>query len=149
MRHHWTRRRSTLLRRLSLVAASFVLGSAGWFLLGESESLTASEVPDQQVLARVDGIAITEDEVLSLAADDLRALERQRLELISKATREAVHRRLLVDEAARRGLSTRELLATEGNGSHASLIERLERGHTIEFLTEPAATAAAASNTGR
>ncbi len=107
-----------------------------------------AETPPRPVLARVDGIDVTEDEVNGLAADALAELAERRHQLIVETTRGEVHRRLLEAEAERRGITPEELLDLEvdrparevgrKNGEfYATLIARLEQTYGVEYLIEP------------
>lgn len=101
-------------QRLCLLGASLVLGSIGWILMGESENLTAAESPEEsRVMARVDGVAITEEAVQRTAARALHLLEAQRKEILAEALRQEVESQLLEAEASRRGMTREELLAVE------------------------------------
>jgi len=105
--------RSTV-QRLCLLGASLALGSIGWILMGESESLTALEPPeDGKVMARVDGVAITEAEVQRTAAQALHRLDAQRKEILADALRQEVENQLLEAEATRRSMTLEALLEAE------------------------------------
>ncbi len=154
--HHRSPRGASTLRRLFLLAASCGLAVVGWFLLGETESQSLAATPPRPVLARLDGVDITEDEVNELAADALAELAETRHRLILETTRDEVRRRLLRAEAERRGINPEELLAAEvdgpasGDGRQASelydaLIARLEQSYGVEYLIRPAAGADPAS----
>lgn len=100
-------------RRLFLIGASLAVGTIGWLLLGESETVRAAEKGDKSVLAIVAGESITEAQVTENAAGELLQVERQRYELIERAVREEVRERLLALEAKKRGISEEELLEAE------------------------------------
>ena len=110
-------------QRLCLVAASVVLGTVGWFLMGETESLTAAETPENKVMARVDGEVITEEQVQRAAAAALEELEQQRRDVLAEALRREVESRLLTAEATRLGVSEEELLEGEVERRLAALTE--------------------------
>jgi hypothetical protein len=141
-------RRGTLVKRSLQIIASFALAGVGWFLLGESEGLTAAEtVPSthseeaeqaENVVARFDGVAVTEDEVMSAAAQELVELDRQRREVLSKTARQVVHQRLVAAEAERRGMTPEELIAGE---DYEELVSRLEREYRVEYSNELATVA--------
>ncbi|MEE8523787.1 MAG: hypothetical protein V3T72_07625 [Thermoanaerobaculia bacterium] len=141
MRQRSTQRRGTLVKRSLQIIASLVLASVGWFLLGESEELTAAETAPsthsegvENVVARFDGVAVTEDEVMTAAAHELVELEKQRRELISKTARRVVHQRLIAAEAERLDVTPEEL--TGGSEDYEELASRLEHEYHVEYLTE-------------
>lgn len=144
-------RGATWPRRILLLAASFVLAATGWFLLGESESQTLAAVPPSSVLARVNGVDITEDAVAGIAAEELDELARRRHQVMVEATRGEVRRRLVAAEAAARGMTPEELLAVEappGDGDrYEALIARLEERYGVEYLIEPSGVEVAAAGT--
>ncbi len=112
--------RSTLVKRLLLLAASLAVGAVVWFMLGEPKTVTAAETPDKtatagKVLARVDGKAITEGAVLDAIAGQLLKMERDRHELISRTVETEVRNALLDAEATKRGVSREELIEAEVN----------------------------------
>lgn len=140
MRQRSTLRRGTLVKRSLQIIASLALAGVGWFLLGETEGLTAAEtVPSthneeaENVVARFDDVAVTEDEVMNAAAQELVELERQRREVLSKTARQMVHQRLIAAEAERRGTTPEELIESEG---YEELASRLEREYRVEYLSE-------------
>lgn len=101
------------IRRLLLLAASLGVGAVVWFVLGESEAVVAAESGGHRVLARVHGVAITEEEIVAAAAVDLRRLERQRQGILDEHLNDRV-RALLIETAAReRGVSVARFLADE------------------------------------
>ncbi|MEM7583792.1 MAG: DsbA family protein [Acidobacteriota bacterium] len=107
---------SSTAKRFFLFATSLVVGTVVWVMLGESESVTAAEPPasgEQKVLARVDGVAITEAEVYESIAGQLLKLERDRHELIIKAVDTQVRNALLDAAAAKAGVTKEELIDTE------------------------------------
>lgn len=101
------------LRRLLLLAASLGVGAVLWFVLGESEAVVAAESAGHGVLARVNGVAITEAEVRAAAAAELRQLETRRQEVLDGYL-DAKVRALLIETAARRrGVSPKQFIAAE------------------------------------
>lgn len=101
------------LRRLLLLAASLGVGAVLWFVLGESEAVVAAESGGQRVLARVNGVMITEEEVLDAAAADLEQLDRERQGILDEHLNAKV-RALLAETAAKRhGVSLEQYLAAE------------------------------------
>jgi hypothetical protein len=152
---HRSNPRPSTARRIFLLTASLAVGAVGWFLLGESERLSAAETAPPNVWARVDGVEVTADEVTTRAAAELRELERRRHALLSAATRERVGELLIRVEAEKRGVSVAELLAAEGD--REALLRRLEREHRVEYFIErrgvehraPEATAEAAPRSPR
>lgn len=112
-------------QRLCLLGASLALGSLGWILMGESESLTAAESPEAaKIMARVDGVAITEAEVQRTAAQALHRLEVQRKEILADALRQEVESQLLEAEATRRGITLEALLEAEVESRLATITEQ-------------------------
>lgn len=99
-------------RKLCALAA---LTLTGWLLAGVPAALAADEkVPEgEKVLARVDGQAITEAEILKLAAGELMKLEQQRHQLINNAVNARVQELLAEREAERRGMTKDELFKAE------------------------------------
>ncbi|MCP4660479.1 MAG: DsbA family protein [bacterium] len=112
MRDQPTTRQRTLFRLL-LLAASFAAGAVGWFLLGEPETVIAEETPHQKVVARVNGIAISESKIMERAAGGLAKLERQRHELLVATINTEVIDHLLLLEAEKRGITREELMKIE------------------------------------
>ncbi len=103
----------TTLRRLFLLAAILAVGSVVWFMLGDSESLTAEETPGQKVLARVDGTVITETQITEAIAGQLLKLKRDRHDLIERTVDAEIRKVVLANAASERGISTEELLKLE------------------------------------
>lgn len=110
---------SKLVRRLSLVLAAIAVGALGWVLLGEGDSLRAAESgkpaagAGSPVVATFGDEKITEAEVAKRAANELRALDRQRHEILQANVRNELNDRLVATEAKARGLSAQDLLAIE------------------------------------
>ncbi len=111
-------------KRLILLAAILAVGAVVWFMLGESENVTASESkkPEtvaaasgevQEVLARVNGVEITRQAVEDSIAGQLLKMERDRHDLIGKAVESRVRDALLAAEAEKRGISKDELIEAE------------------------------------
>jgi len=101
------------LRRLLLLTASLGVGVVLWFVLGESEAVVADVSGGHGVLARVNGVAITEAEVLAATAAELRQLETRRQEILDGYL-DAKVRALLIETAARqRGVSPKQFLDAE------------------------------------
>ncbi len=106
----------SIAKRLFLFATSLAVGAVVWVMLGESEAVTAAEPPahaEQKVLARVNGVAITEAAVNESIAGQLLKLKRDRHELIVKAVETQVRNALLDDAAAKAGVSKEELIDAE------------------------------------
>jgi hypothetical protein len=101
------------LHRLLLLTASIAVGGILWLVLDESEAMVTEESGGQWVLARVDGVAITETEVLEAADAELRQLEARRLEILGGHLDARVRALLLEAAARRRGVSPEQFLAAE------------------------------------
>ncbi len=106
------------IRRAFMLVASLTIGTVIWFLLGDSDSLVAEETPpkpprSESVLAEVGGIPVTEDEVRSLVADELQALEAQRRQLMEAALEVRVRELMVEVAAAERGVTPTELVVLE------------------------------------
>lgn len=112
---------NSTIQRLFLLTATIIVGGFGWILLGKAESVTAAESTQQKVLARVDGVEITETEVYAEMSSQLQELERQKETLIAQAVEERIHHVLLAREAATRGISQEELLQLEVDGKTSAL----------------------------
>ncbi len=114
-----------LVKRLLLLAASLAVGAVVWFMLGESESVTAAETPaataDGTVLARVDGVAITEEAVKDSIAGQLLKMERDRHDLIEQAVQTQVRDTLLEAVAEKQGMTREELVEAEVNAKLAEV----------------------------
>ncbi len=137
MRQRSTQRRGTLVKRSLQIIASLALAGVGWVLLEDSEGLTAAETFPRgedaaNIVARFDGVAVTEEEVMAAAERELVELDRQRRQLISNTARQVVHQRLIAAEAESRGLTPEDLVATEG---YDDLVSRLERKYRVEYMT--------------
>ena len=103
--------KSTLTHKLRALAAS---AAAVWLLAGASAVLAEGDAAEKEkVLARVDGQAITEAEILQRAAGDLLKLDQQRHQLINTAVRGRIQELLTENEAKRRGMTTEELYKAE------------------------------------
>jgi len=111
------------IRRLFLVSASLAIGTVIWFLLGDSDGLVAEEklipaahaaVPAPAVvIAHVDGVPISEEDVLIDVAGELAALEQQRRQLLQTALEGRIAEQLLAAEAETLGTSVADLLSSE------------------------------------
>ena len=112
-------------KRLLLLAATLAVGAVVWFMLGESESVTAAETPKPasggSVLATVDGVDITEAEVKESIAGQLLKLERDRHDLIEQAVKTKVRDALLAAAAEKRGVTREELIEADVNGKLAEV----------------------------
>jgi hypothetical protein len=108
--------------------------------MGESESLTAAEPPENgRVMARVDGVAITEAEVQRVARQALHRLEAQRKEILADALRQEVEHQLLDAEAARRGITLEALLEAEVENDLVNITEQdLEVFASLQAEDHPA-----------
>ncbi|RMH21562.1 MAG: DsbA family protein [Acidobacteria bacterium] len=109
------RKTQTLLRRLLLLTAALTIAAAGWYLLGDSDAVSAAEASasTEKVLATVNGQPITEAQVLASVAGRLLSLERQRHDLIASAVETEILNRLIELEAKKRGISQEELIKAE------------------------------------
>ena len=107
--------RHTFGKRLFMLGASLAVGAVVWFMLGESENITAAEAGDEKVLARVNGVSITAAEVEESVASQLIKLQRDRHDLIAKAVDTKVRNALLDAAAAKRGITAEELVELEVN----------------------------------
>ena len=113
----------TLLRRFLLLSASLTIGTVIWFLLGDSDGLVAEEKllpaahaaspPASTVIAHVDGVAITEEDVVIDVASELAKLEDQRRQLLQAALESRIVDQLIQAEAQNRGLAVEHMLALE------------------------------------
>lgn len=101
------------LRRLLLIAATVLVGAIGWFMLGEPEPVIAEESSDEKVLARVNGTAITEKEILEAAVADLLKLDRQRHEMIEGYVNGKTRELMLQQAADKKSMSTEEYMTAE------------------------------------
>jgi len=117
---------SPLAKRLFLLTASLAVGTVVWFMLGESESITAAEakgqeMADQTILARVDGVAITKESVEASVAGQLLKLQRDRHTLIEKAVETQVRNSLLDAAAAKKDITREALIEAEVNDKLAEV----------------------------
>ncbi len=102
------------LRRLLLLAGSLGVGAVGWFLLGLPEAVIAEEQADAgKAMARVDGVAISEDEILELAAAEILKLNRQRHQVLESIVNAKVRERLLELGAQKVGVTTDNFILNE------------------------------------
>ena len=74
---------------------------------------TTSTKGSDAVIAVVGGVAITKAEVEAAVATEMLSIERQRQELLERGLRQVVDEKLIELEAAKRNMSTVELLETE------------------------------------
>ena len=113
----------------------------GWWLLGVAESATASQTPEAggapavtvasvDVVANVDGRAITRAEVEDVAADELVRRDDARRRALTAALDQRIDAVLLEAEAARRGVSVASLAGDR------ALLERLRSAAQIESQIE-------------
>lgn len=99
------------VRRVLLVAASGALAAFGWLLLDERDPLNAQEkagtVLDSahDVVARVDGQAITRADLENAVRGELAALEKRQSELYHQALEKKIDELLLAAEAKKRGVA--------------------------------------------
>ena len=104
-------------RRLLLVSASLAIGASIWFMLDDPDSLVAEESPagpsTPDVVARVQGVEITETEVEATVAEELRELEETRRRLVEEAVERRIHELLLESAARAEGSSVGALLERE------------------------------------
>lgn len=107
--------RPSTLRRLLLLAASLFVGAIGWFMLGESEAVIAAE-GNETVLVRVNGVTVTEREVLEAAQAELLKLDHQRYTVI-QSYMHGKKREILLEQAAEKaGVTVEQYLQTEVQG---------------------------------
>ncbi len=113
---------TNLTKRLILLAAILAIGAVVWFMLGESENVTAKESPvaatsreggGGKVLARVNGVEITATAVEEMIAGQLLKLDRDRHDVIGNAVESQVRDTLIGAEAEKRGMSKEELVEAE------------------------------------
>ncbi len=112
---------ATLIKRLVLLAAIVAVGAVVWFMLPGSENTTAAETSSpqaaagdgQEVLARINGVAITREAVEDSIAGQLLKMRRDRHDMIGQAVESRVRDTLLGAEAEKRGLSKEELIEAE------------------------------------
>ena len=79
-------------------------------------SAVTSPVAAEKVLARVDGVDVTESEVMDLASGQLLKLERQRHDLVANTVTGRIQEILTENEAKRRGITAEELVKLEVDG---------------------------------
>lgn len=108
-------------KRLFLLIAILTVSAVVWSMLGEPESATAAEGPGDKVLARVNGVEITQEEIEKSVAGQLLKLQRDRHELISQAVDTRVRNTLLEAAAEKRGITQEELMEAEVNGKTAEV----------------------------
>lgn len=98
--------KKTPSHKLAALVALTVVGS---LLAGVAAALAEGD----EVLARVDGQAITESEIHTLVAGELLKLDQQRHQLIANAVQARVQELLAEREAERRGVTKEELFKAE------------------------------------
>lgn len=136
----------TLLRRLLLLSASLTIGTVIWFLLGDSDGLVAEEklLPAAHaaapapatVIAHVDGVAITEEDVVVDVAGELAKLEERRRQLLHAALESRIVDQLITAEAENRGVGVEALLALEVEAK-LDLVEDAQLEARIESASAP------------
>ncbi len=96
---------------MRLMAALIALGLAA---CAASESVAAGDHPGQDdVLATVNGQAITRDEVLAAAGSELMAIRQQEYEVLKRTVDRLVEERLIEAAASKAGLSVEDYLERE------------------------------------
>ncbi len=114
------------LQRLVLLAAALGIAALGWYMLGDTEGVSAQEAAGgamSKALATVDGIAITEAEVEEAAAAQLMKVMRDRHEILSSVVKSQVQDKLIEAEAKKRGISRDELIETEVTSKVAAITD--------------------------
>ncbi len=121
------------IQRLFILTASLIVGTVGWFLMGESETIKAAEPAgaqaakapsdettsgngapsDSRILAKVGDVMLTEKEMHDELAGELVKLDRQKHQLIARGVETRVRDMLIEQEAERRGLSREQLVEQE------------------------------------
>lgn len=99
------------VRRTLLLVASCSLATIGWFLLDDSSDLNAQSPTN--LVAQVNGLAITHEEVRASVAGELAALDRQRQELLQRAVDQRIDDVLIATAASKAGLEPAVWLARE------------------------------------
>lgn len=130
------------VRRVLLVAASVTLGALGWLLLDERDPLNAQEktpsvAPGREVVAEVDGQAITRAELESAVRSELAELEKRQSELFHQALEKKIDELLLAAEAKKRGVAPETLAKNE----RELLLAGLRRGADVRIVGEAPAIA--------
>lgn len=105
-------RRSRFVRRLLMLCTAGAVGAVGWTLLGEAESAADRD----EIVARVDGVEVTEQDLEREVSAELAALDAARRRLLSDALEHRVREVLIEHEARRRGLDRARFLALEVDG---------------------------------
>lgn len=101
------------LKRTLMLAATLSLAAVGWVLLDEPDAVGAAESRTQNTVAVVDGMVLTEDEVLHQARHELDELDAQRAEILERAVETKVCDLMIEAEARSRGIDRHTLLAEE------------------------------------
>lgn len=119
-----TNQERNLMKRVLLATAALVVGTVGWFVVGDDATNASESGADSgKVLATVNGETITEESVESGLAGQLLALDRQRHEMISGAVDQAVIEALFRQEAKKRSISVEELRGLEVDKKAADMAQ--------------------------
>lgn len=126
------------LRRILLLAGSLGVGAVGWFLLGLPEAVIAEEQghPGQAVV-RIDGAAISVQEVLDLAGGGLLKLKGQRQQILDSIVNAKVRERLLELGAEEAGMPVDAYIRREVDAEAASVDESAVRSYYDEREASP------------
>lgn len=110
------------LRRILLLVGSLGVGAVGWFLLGLPEAVIAEEQGHPgKAIVRVDGAAISLQEVLDLAGGNLLKLKGQRQQILDSIVNAKVRERLLQLGAEEAGMPIDAYLHKEVAAKAASV----------------------------
>lgn len=104
--------KSRSVRRAAAIGAAFLL----WVVVGQQSAFGGEPVAkpvEPGVAARVDGQAVTLDELEKALATQLAKLQEQKFQLMESKLEELIGERLLTLEAKRRGITVEELLKAE------------------------------------
>lgn len=119
-----TNQEKSLMKRVLLITAVLVVGTVGWFVVGDDATNASESGADSgKVLAMVNGEKITEETVKSGLAGRLLALDRQRHEMISGAVDQAVIETLFRQEADKRSITVEALRKLEVDDKAAALAQ--------------------------
>jgi protein-disulfide isomerase len=105
--------RSKKMLPLSLLLAGAVAVACGLAPSSSTKAEAADAKPAVKVLAKVNGEAITQSDVETLAADQLAQIDQKRQEIIEKALEGSIHNKLLDLEAVARKTTREALLDSE------------------------------------
>lgn len=125
------------LRRVLLVAASGALAAFGWLLLDERGPLNAQEKAGavlssaRDVVAEVDGQAITRADLESVVRGELAELEKRQSELYHQALEKKIDELLLAAEARKRGVAPENVAPA---GERELLLAGLRREADVRIL---------------